>query len=606
MALRPSAARWFEIVVPRADAGDAVETLARRGGTQFDWTGAPGQGGPTEPLAEPLARYHALASAYADLSPAPAYARRCCALPVELSAAAALRQIECWRQAAAPLIDALVADRAERETLGRWNEVAAALAGSSLDLGALNRAGPALSGFCLIAPAGAVLPGDALTWLGVPVGMGTEQALLGIVPGERLAALCAGARAAGGRCLGLPDWLEGPPGAVAAGLPARIGRLDLAIARMERNLRALAEAHGVDGARGVLERVDWFHRTARDIRCEGDSCCITGWTSERDGAALERALAELGIRSAVAFVDAPADAPQPSVRGTPAWARPFEVFTDAVGVPGLGEADPTTWVALLVPLLFGYMCGDVGHGAVIAAAGLLLRRETPLWPLLVACGLSASVFGFVYGEVFGFEHLVPALWVRPLDQPLLILLVPVVAGALILTLGVLLHLVATCWNGEGWSKGVADAAQLLVFWGLPLTLAERRFAWLAAAGAVLCLGNRLWSERSALAVLAGLGQLVERSLQLLLNTLSFARVGAFALAHAALESAVLALAAQVESTAAAALIVVAGNLLVILVEGLVVSIQTTRLVLFEFFARFFQGTGRPFLPAGLPPAGRGV
>jgi V/A-type H+-transporting ATPase subunit I len=111
----------------------------------------------------------------------------------------------------------------------------------------------------------------------------------------------------------------------------------------------------------------------------------------------------------------------------------------------------------------------------------------------------------------------------------------------------------------------------------------------------------LWTERSAKALLIGIGQQIQSTLELLLNTVSFARVGAFALAHAALESAVLAVAGGVSTTAAAAVIIVLGNLLVIVVEGLVVGVQTTRLVLFEFFMRFFEGTGKRFQPAPLPP-----
>jgi V/A-type H+-transporting ATPase subunit I len=49
-------------------------------------------------------------------------------------------------------------------------------------------------------------------------------------------------------------------------------------------------------------------------------------------------------------------------------------------------------------------------------------------------------------------------------------------------------------------------------------------------------------------------------------------------------------------------ILILGNLVVILLEGLVVSIQATRLVLFEFFNRFLRGTGRVFSPLPAPPA----
>ena len=52
---------------------------------------------------------------------------------------------------------------------------------------------------------------------------------------------------------------------------------------------------------------------------------------------------------------------------------------------------------------------------------------------------------------------------------------------------------------------------------------------------------------------------------------------------------------------AALLIMVIGNLVIIVLEGLVVSIQTTRLVLFEFFNRFLRGSGRVFRPLPIPP-----
>jgi V/A-type H+-transporting ATPase subunit I len=50
-----------------------------------------------------------------------------------------------------------------------------------------------------------------------------------------------------------------------------------------------------------------------------------------------------------------------------------------------------------------------------------------------------------------------------------------------------------------------------------------------------------------------------------------------------------------------ALVLVLGNALILVVEGMVVSIQTTRLVLFEFFTRFFRAEGREFRPLAAPP-----
>lgn len=90
---------------------------------------------------------------------------------------------------------------------------------------------------------------------------------------------------------------------------------------------------------------------------------------------------------------------------------------------------------------------------------------------------------------------------------------------------------------------------------------------------------------------------MERILQLLVNTISFVRVGAFALAHAGLCAAVVGIAEA--SGPAYWPMLTLGNIVIVALEGLVVGIQTTRLILFEFFIRFLSAGGRRFEP--LPP-----
>ncbi len=92
-------------------------------------------------------------------------------------------------------------------------------------------------------------------------------------------------------------------------------------------------------------------------------------------------------------------------------------------------------------------------------------------------------------------------------------------------------------------------------------------------------------------------------MQLVLNTVSFIRVGAFALAHGGLSLAFNIMADSTASIVAAMLILLLGNVIVIVLEGLVVSIQTTRLILFEFFIRFLQANGRVFKPMTGPDTG---
>ena len=101
-------------------------------------------------------------------------------------------------------------------------------------------------------------------------------------------------------------------------------------------------------------------------------------------------------------------------------------------------------------------------------------------------------------------------------------------------------------------------------------------------------------------LLALAGRLLESVFQLLVNTISFARVGAFAIGHVALSSALMTMAAQVDNRAGYWILIVAGNLFIVAVEGLVVFVQTTRLILFEFFIRFLRAEGRIFKPLHRP------
>jgi V/A-type H+-transporting ATPase subunit I len=121
-----------------------------------------------------------------------------------------------------------------------------------------------------------------------------------------------------------------------------------------------------------------------------------------------------------------------------------------------------------------------------------------------------------------------------------------------------------------------------------------------AAGAVwFILGAAIIvHEGRLIALAAAAAEFVEQALRLLVNTVSFARIGAFALAHAGLSVAVIEM-AQASGTIGYWIVLFAGNVLIIALEGVVVSIQTTRLLLFEFFIRFLTGAGRAFKP--LPP-----
>ena len=114
----------------------------------------------------------------------------------------------------------------------------------------------------------------------------------------------------------------------------------------------------------------------------------------------------------------------PTLLRNPKSSAPVEGIVSTYGMPGYREIDPTPLVAVTFVLMFGIMFGDLGHGLVLATIGALLsfnvfpKARSHLWPgiVLMACGLSSSVFGLLYGSVFGMEDVIPQLWLSPMED----------------------------------------------------------------------------------------------------------------------------------------------------------------------------------------------
>jgi V/A-type H+-transporting ATPase subunit I len=348
--------------------------------------------------------------------------------------------------------------------------------------------------------------------------------------------------------------------------------------------------------------MEWFLTHVSDLPVTENFAWVTGWTSDVEGEGLKKALDEANLQVILRFPQAPVRSMAPMVMNNPWWAKPFELFSSMLGTPSSEEADPSLMVAVLVPLLFGYMFGDVGHGLILATIGFVLQKRFPITRILIANGISSIIFGFLFGSIFGLEHVIPALWVHPIEQPLLVMGVPLVAGVVILTTGLVLNAFEAYWRGEAreWLK--VDAAIMLMYlsliglivWTGSIYIFLLSFVWYLTGS--LSLAERI----KPVTVVGALGALVEHLFQLVINSISFIRVGAFALAHAGLSLAFFIMAESTTNLLLAFVILLIGNVIVILLEGLVVTIQTTRLILFEFFIRFLRGSGRMFRPLAAP------
>ena len=327
-------------------------------------------------------------------------------------------------------------------------------------------------------------------------------------------------------------------------------------------------------------------------------CHLVGWTSADSAASLQKAFNEAGIEANVTFAQRPADQLPPVSCQQPWWISPFSFFVDMIGTPDQDEIDPSPLLALVVPLLFGYMFPDVGHGLALVIVGLFLRKRAPAFSLLIPCGITASAFGLLFGDVFGHHNIIEPLWINALQHPVEVLVGPMVFGAFIITLGSIFSGIESYWRKETVKWFLTEAAVLLLY----LTLIISLF-WLEAIWATIpflvwyFVGSIITCNKSAIYCMGyGAASLLESQLRLVMNSISFIRVGAFALAHAGSSFAINEIAYMIDNTFFSVVFMIIGHTFIIVLEGLIVFVQTSRLILFEFFLRFLKAEGRVFHP----------
>lgn len=314
----------------------------------------------------------------------------------------------------------------------------------------------------------------------------------------------------------------------------------------------------------------------------------------------------------------------------------FQSLVTIYSRPRYEEIDPTVMLALTFPLLYGAMFGDVGHGLILALLGWLvssrkiraLRSMANLGTIIMICGLVATAFGFIYGSVFGKEDLLPALWISPMENMMQLLIVTIGLGIVLLSLGFLLN-IWNAWIVRDWGRlffehnGVAGFVLYLSLIGLVIGAFVKSFPIPAkvfivpaiVASLIVIFSEALGHlvERHWPLVEGNLGtyaiqaffELFETVISLLSNSLSYVRVGAFAVAHGGLSAVIFVLAdmAGPPHSVGHWLVILIGQLFVVGFEGLIVGIQTMRLEYYEFFSKFFSGGGMSYKPLSLlPPA----
>lgn len=321
----------------------------------------------------------------------------------------------------------------------------------------------------------------------------------------------------------------------------------------------------------------------------------------------------------------------PTKLKNPRLFRPFEMYVQMYGLPSYHEMDPTIFVGLTYAFIFGAMFGDVGQGLCLLIGGALLYRfrKITLAAIISLAGIFSTAFGFLYGSFFGFEELLPALWLKPkeamitlpfIGQMNTVFVVAIAFGMFLILVTMIFHIINALRNhNTGEAIFDQNAIAGFVFYGAVVVSIVLLMSGhtLPAAGVMAVMfvlpliliflkeplekvverkKDAFPKTGKAMFFVQSFFELFEILLSYFSNTLSFVRIGAFAVSHAAMMEVVLMLAGATEGGSPNWLIIVLGNIFVCAMEGLIVGIQVLRLEYYEMFSRFYKGNGRAFEP----------
>ena len=439
----------------------------------------------------------------------------------------------------------------------------------------------------------------------------------------------------------LPDDYEGTPKEAAQLLEEKIAGIKADLESIRKERQSVLESRREE-LTGAAERLNRYTRNF-DVRklaaCtnhdDNTFFILCGWMTARDAAAFQK---ESESDKDLFLILEPDHndilSKPPTKMRNPGIFRPFEMFIQMYGLPDYNEIDPTILVAITYSVFFGFMFGDMGQGLCLLIGGFLLYRakKMNLAAIISCCGFFSTIFGFLFGSIFGFEDIIDAAWLRPGEAmttlPFIgrlntVFVIAVALGMGIIILTMILNIInsirahdpeKTWFDTNGAAGLVFYAAMasvivlfmtghplpagivLAVMFGIPLLLMffkEPLTALVEKKAAAIEGGKGMF-------VVQGFFELFEVLLSYFSNTISFVRVGAFAVSHAAMMEVVLMLAGYESGSASSVnwLVVVLGNVFVCGMEGLIVGIQVLRLEYYELFSRFYRGTGRAFKPYG--------
>lgn len=351
----------------------------------------------------------------------------------------------------------------------------------------------------------------------------------------------------------------------------------------------------------------------------------------------------------------------PSLLKNPAILKPFESIIKMYGHPLYKDIDPTLITAIIFPILFGLMFPDMGHGLIILLLGLAVmfafkgldKEIRSAGIIIVLCGFCAVVAGALFGEFFGFSHyaselvhdsmgmhiphwlLFDPVWFEPIPNVEFMFIVVMLIGTFHMGLGLFLGVVNNMSERDYFEviRGFVKLwclfgalyfllllfgfhftelqdnntplllRNMVIFMLLPVLslfvlkiIAELRHE---AGGGEHSNGEKRGVMEYLIILIDGvIDAVLENFFRFLANIVSYGRILALALCHAALIEVFLLLTFMCFGIhiVIATVVFLAGTVVVLVLEAIMAGIHTIRLHFYEWFTKFYEGGGVEFTP----------
>lgn len=432
----------------------------------------------------------------------------------------------------------------------------------------------------------------------------------------------------------LPDSFEGTPDQAYQEADHKLLQIAKEVEQLRQQMKDILAKHKNQLANAYLSLESYCNnfdirklavctktRTKGDTPMDMEQYILYGWMSEKDA---EQFLMETeqdhNIHVLPEEVEKNLNATPPTKLKNPKIFAPFQMFVEMYGLPAYNEMDPTIFIALTYTFMFGAMFGDVGQGLCLLVGGFLLYRfkKMNLAAIISLAGVWSTFFGFMYGSIFGFEDKLEAVWMRPMENIMTTLFIAIGFGMVLILVAMVINVVNAI-RAKELGRMLFDQSGLagMICYGcVVLCIALYMLGYSIPATGILAVvvgvpllaiflkeplsnlverKSHIFPEGSkAMFFVEAFVELFDVVLSYATNSISFVRVGAFALSHAGMMGVVLTLAGY-ESGSPNMIVVVLGNILVTGLEGLVVGIQVLRLEYYEMFSRFYKGSGKPFV-----------